>query len=335
MNLIVESVERIAVLRATALGDLLLILPAVEALRRAYPAARITLLGKEWQVPFLRGRPGPVDDVVPVPPMEESLDPPPELVGRFDLALQMNGDGHHANAFVNGLGARVTAGLRGDDAQPLDRWVPYVPYQHETLRFLEVAGLVGASSDDVEPRMRVTRDDYAELRSVLGQLPRGLIAVHPGGRDARRRWPAACFAEAAARLGRPVAVTGGDHERDLVEKVAALIPRSIPVVGALSAGGLAALYTACDVVIANDSGPRRLAAATGTPTVGVYWCGDLINAGPLTRSHHRPLISWTTQCPTCGGAGLREPGGCDHPVSWLTDVGADAVAAQADELLNA
>ncbi|WP_066363094.1 glycosyltransferase family 9 protein [Herbidospora mongoliensis] len=335
MNLIVESVERIAVLRATALGDLLLILPAVEALRRTYPAASITLLGREWQVPFLRGRPGPVDEVVVVPPIEESPEAPPELVGRFDLALQMHGDGQHANAFVNGLGARVTAGLRGDDAQPLDRWLPYVPYQHETLRFLEVAGLVGASCDYVEPRMQVTRADYAELRSALGELPRGLIAVHPGGKDARRRWPASCFAEAAARLGRPVVVTGGEHERDLVEEVCALIPKAIPVVGTLSAGGLAALYTACDVVIANDSGPRRLAAAMGTPTVGVYWCGDLINAGPLTRSHHRPLISWTTTCPACGGAGLREPGGCSHPVSWLTDVGAEAVAEQADELLSA
>ncbi|GAA0375836.1 glycosyltransferase family 9 protein [Microbispora corallina] len=346
--LLVEGVERIAVLRANALGDLLLALPAMEALKRAYPAAKLTLLGREWHVRFLRNRPGPVDEVVALPPIAGVSSPPdgsaaPETLyedlrgRRFDLAVQMHGGGRNSNPFIRSLGARLTAGLRTPDAAPLDRWVPYVYYQHETLRYLEVAGLLGAATTDIEPKVAVIREDWAELRKTLGRLPRGLVAVHPGAGDPRRRWPPERFAEVADRLDRPVVVTGTEDERDVVEKVVATMTRPArPVVGQLSLGGLTALYAACDLLVANDTGPRHLAAATGTPTVAVYWCGNLVNWGPLTRGIHRPLVSWTPHCPVCGSDGttfgMRD---CGHDdVSWVGDVTVDDVLEQAVDLLR-
>ncbi|WP_067172921.1 glycosyltransferase family 9 protein [Microtetraspora niveoalba] len=345
-SLLVDGVDRIAVLRANALGDFLLTLPALEALKRAYPAARLTLLGRDWHARFLRGRPGPVDDVVALPPISGVSAPPgegaapghvyDELRGRFDLAVQMHGGGRNSNPFLRRLGARLTVGLRTPDAEPLDRWVPYVHYQHETLRYLEVARLVGADGCSLEPRVAVTRADWAELSRVVGPLPRGVVAVHPGANDARRRWPPERFAAVADRLGRPVVVTGTGPERGIVERVVREMRRpAVPVVGELSLGGLAALYAACDLLIANDTGPRHLAAATGTPTVAVFLCGNLVNAGPLSRSHHRPLISWTTACPVCGADGT-DPYGepCGHRVSWVGDVTVDDVLDQARDLLG-
>ncbi|WP_433223373.1 glycosyltransferase family 9 protein [Microtetraspora malaysiensis] len=351
-NLLVEGVEQIAVLRTNALGDFLLALPALEAVKRAYPAARLTLLAREWHARFLRGRPGPVDDVVALPPIRGVSAPSDQaagtetprigrlydaLRGRFDLALQMHGGGRNSNPFLRRLGARVTAGLRTPDAAPLDRWVPYVPYQHETLRYLEVARLVGANGDcSLEPRVVVTRADWAELSRVVGSLPRGVVAVHPGANDARRRWPPERFAAVADRLGRPVVVTGTEPEREIVERVVrAMRGPAVPVVGELSIGGLAALYAACDLLIANDTGPRHLAAATGTPTVGVFLCVNLVNAGPLSRSLHRPLISWTTACPVCGADGT-DPYGepCEHRVSWVGDVTVEEAVGQARDLLG-
>ncbi len=345
-NLLVDGVDQIAVLRANALGDFLLALPALEALKRAYPAARLTLLGREWHARFLRGRPGPVDDVVALPPISGVSAPPgtgptpdhlyDELNGRFDLALQMHGGGRDSNPFLRRLGARLTAGLRTPDAEPLDRWVPYIPYQHETLRYLEVARLVGADGHALEPRVAVTRTDWAELSRVAGSLPRGVIAVHPGANDERRRWPPERFATVADRLGRPVVVTGTEPERDLVERVVRAMRRpATPMIGELSIGGLAALYAACDLLVSNDTGPRHLAAATGTPTVGIFWCRNLVTTGPLSRSHHRPLISWTVACPICG-TGVIGPYGetCAHRASWVGDVTVDEVLDQAVDLLG-
>lgn len=56
-----EGVRKIAVLRANALGDYVFSLPALDALRAAYPQAEIVLLGQPWHARFLAGRPGPLD----------------------------------------------------------------------------------------------------------------------------------------------------------------------------------------------------------------------------------------------------------------------------------
>ncbi|WP_328808179.1 glycosyltransferase family 9 protein [Nonomuraea antri] len=347
MNGRVDGVESIAVLRANAIGDFLVALPAIEAIKQAYPRARLTLLGTPWHAGFLDGRPGPVDEVLVLPPIsglstqESGLDAGQEFYAglrrrAFDLAVQIHGGGRFSNPFVRRLGAGMTAGLRAPDAESLDRWVPYQYYHHETLRFLQVAALVGGVPGDLEPRVPVTGADRRELAESYGEPPAGLVAVHPGATDPRRRWPAERFAAVADSLGRPVVVTGTHAEKDLVTSVVAAMRRpATAVVGTLGVGALAALYARCDLVIANDTGPRHLAAAVGTPTVGIYWCGNLINAGPLTRTRHRPLISWTTQCPRCGASGVDlDAERCPHDESWVADVPVAAVLEQADDLLT-
>src|SRR5919199_4126793 len=143
----VPDVRRIAVLRANALGDLVFVLPALDALRAAYPEARIDLLGGPLHRALLAGRPGPVDRVVELPPspgvrVDAPFAPPEQLdrffaemaAQRYDLALQLHGGGGYSNPFVRRLGARVTAGARAPGAPPLDRTVPYVYFQSEYLR---------------------------------------------------------------------------------------------------------------------------------------------------------------------------------------------------------
>src|SRR5215472_7363490 len=67
-NKIIPSVRKIAVLRANGLGDFIFALPALEALRAAYPEAEIVLLAKAWHATFLEDRPGPFNRVIVIPP---------------------------------------------------------------------------------------------------------------------------------------------------------------------------------------------------------------------------------------------------------------------------
>src|SRR4051795_3884088 len=104
---LVADVERIAVLRANALGDLVFALPALDALRAAYPQAEITLLGRRLHAELLLSRPAPVDRVVVVPEAEGVPEPTsvvrdPQQVEAFfaaqqrvgyDIALQLHGGG--------------------------------------------------------------------------------------------------------------------------------------------------------------------------------------------------------------------------------------------------
>ena len=345
------DVRKIAVLRVNGLGDFIAAVPALEALRAAYPAAEIVLLAKDWHAAFLAGRPGPVDRVVVVPPargVSEHNDfaEDPGRLERFfdamtrercDLAIQIHGGGRYSNPFLLRLGARLTVGLKTPDAAPLDRWVPYLYFQPEVLRYLEVVALVGATTGVLEPRMAVTAQDLAEAERVVPPAARPLVALHPGGTDPRRWWPADKFAavgDALAAAGAHVVVTGTKGERHVVEAVLrAMTCEAQDLCAQLSLGGLAGLLSRCRVVVANDSGPLHLAASVGAATVGIFWCFNLINWGPLTRSRHRPSVSWRLTCPVCGIDDTQ--GHCTHRASFVTDVSTAEVVASVLDLFAA
>lgn len=311
-----ESVSRIAVLRGGGLGDLIFAIPAMAALKAAYPAATLTLLGTPVHQTLLAATKSPVDEVC-VLPYAEGVRPgeedPAELDAffddmrrrRFDLAVQLHGGGRYSNPFLLRLGARHTVGTRTSDAASLERTVPYIYYQHEPLRALEVAGLAGAFPVDLEARL-VPAFSGASSAVVMPDDGAGpWVVVHPGATDPRRRWPVSRFAELAAACaadGFRVAVIGDEGERALAEQVVeqAASAHIHSFAGDLDMGRLVALLVRAAVVVGNDSGPRHLAQALGVPTVGIFWAGNVINAGALGRSLHRIHASWVTACPTCG-----------------------------------
>src|SRR5215218_7373516 len=347
---LVQGVGKLVVLRANSIGDYLVSLPAIEALRAAYPAAELVLLGADWHAGFLAGRPGPVDRCLPVPPTAGVRDDrppsPPATVDRFfdhmraerfDLAVQLQGGGCHSNPFVCRLGARVTAGSRAPDAPPLDRSVPYAGYQHEIHRFLEVVGLVGATPVTLEPRLRVTADDRDQAAAALAADDRPLVVLHPGANDPRRRWPVerlAVVGSELARKGARLAVVGTAADQRLVgQLLASLDGNAADLAGRLGLGGLAGLLEQATLLVGNDSGPRHLAAAVGTATVAVYWGVHLGSYGPLYRARHRAPTSWRLHCPVCGADGLQEDCRSSHEASFVGDVPVDEVLAEALDLL--
>ncbi|HEX7022871.1 MAG TPA: glycosyltransferase family 9 protein, partial [Trueperaceae bacterium] len=344
-----EGVRKIAVLRANALGDFIFALPALAALKAAYPTAELVLLGLPWHAAFLRGRPGPVDRVVVVPPSPGVRGEPGKTevdeaelerffaamaAERFDLALQLHGGGRYSNPFVRRLGARMTAGLKTPDAQPLDRWVPYVYFQHEVLRYLEVAALVGAPPVSLAPCLELMPADHQEAAEVVPASGGPLVVLHPGASDPRRRWPVKRFAavgDALAGKGARIAVTGTGPEGVLVDElVDAMCAPAMNLCDRLSLGGLAGLLKRATLLVSNDSGPLHVATALGGRTVGLFWCANLINGGPLYRTRHRPLLSWRLECPACGQNCMT--GRCQHKASFLDGISVEEVLAEALDL---
>jgi ADP-heptose:LPS heptosyltransferase len=338
----------IVLLRANALGDFIFSLPALAALRAAYSHAEIVLLGLDWHCQFLSNRPSPIDRVISVP--KDSLSPAIEAQPlpasleeffqkmqqhQFDLAIQIYGGGRYSNPFVQQLGAKLTIGLKAGDAPSLDRWVPYDFYQSEILRYLEVVSLLGIKPTELEPIVHVTESDQLESEKIVPISDRPLAVLHPGASDPRRHWSVDRFAkvgDALAQAGAQIVITGSQAEQHLTAQVATKMQASAQdVSGQLSLNGLTGLLSRCKLVVANDTGPLHLATAVGTRTVGIYWCGNLITAGPLTRSRHHALISWRLNCPTCGLDCTRHT--CRHPDSFVDDVQTEDVMEAALEFL--
>jgi ADP-heptose:LPS heptosyltransferase len=347
---IVSNVNKIAVLRSNGIGDYLFSVPAINALRQAYPQAEIVLLGLKWHERFLGGRPGPIDRVEVVPRVKgvgsspDIDEDPKELKDffrqmskeHFDIAIQMHGGGRYSNPFVQRLGARLTAGACSEDAIPLDRWISYQYYQMEVLRYLEIAGLVGAKPVNLEPDLHLLESDLAESAGLLPYSNIPFAILHPGASDARRRWPVQKFAAVGNSLawsGARVVVTGNQGEVELAEQVKkAMAAPAINLAGKLSLGGLAGLLSRSSVVVSNDSGPLHLARAVGAPTVGIYWCGNMINAGPVTRARHRTAVSWQLVCPVCGLNCTRSK--CEHNESFVNEVPEVEVKTAAMDLME-
>lgn len=344
------NIHKIAVLRANALGDFIFSLPALVALRAAYPAAEIVLLAKQWHTDFLASRPSPIDRVVVIPlcagvsaepGTEENAAELEDFFKRmvqehFDLAIQIHGGGGYSNPFIRRLRARTTAGLKVPEAEPLDCGIPYLYFQSEIARYLEVVALVGASPVTIEPAIVVTQRDREEARRYIPPEGQPLAVLHPGASDIRRRWPADKFAavgDALAAAGAHVVITGNAQERDLTAKVVKTMHATAQdLSGRLSLGGLAGLLEYAKVVVTNDTGPMHLAHAVGSKTVGIYWAYNVLTAGQLTRNRHRPVITWRMHCPVCGADNAWQP--CEHRVSFVSDIPVQAVIEPALELFS-
>ena len=344
-----DDVLKIAVLRGGGLGDLIFALPALDALAEAYPEAEIVLLGTPGHRALLQGRPGPVSrvEVLPYAPgvyAPGGRDDPAGTAAflqrmsreRFDLACQLHGGGRYSNPFLLGLGARHTVGTATPDAAPLERTLPYLYYQHEVLRWLETVALAGATSTGPEPRVAVSPQERLRGLELVGDSRDAVAVIHPGATDPRRRWPAERFAQIAVRCARDglrVVLVGDGDDAHVADEIAEEAARSagddvVSLAGRLSFSDLMGVLAVADVFVGNDSGPRHLAHAAGTPTVGIFWIGNMINAGPLTRGRHRVQLSWTTHCPVCGRdatqVGWTAPR-CEHDVPFVADVSVDAV----------
>jgi ADP-heptose:LPS heptosyltransferase len=253
-----DDVRKIVALRPGAVGDFVFALPALHALKQAYPEAELVLAGKAWHRMFLGGRPGPVDRVVEIPAIPGVGVPPavdatlsavapgkaPTMAleaqaeaesnaverfidemraERFDLALQMVGGGRYSNPFLSRFGARLTVGARTPDAPLLDRWVAYREPGQRRLALLEIAGLAGAAiplPSAAQPELALTEADRNEAAAIVPAMPcERLILLQPGASDPRRRWPARSFAALGDRLARRGSRIAINGSRDEVDLV--------------------------------------------------------------------------------------------------------------------
>jgi len=186
------------------------------------------------------------------------------------------------------------------------------------------------------------RERWDSLRLLTPNWHTRLPGLDYAGDDPDGFMTAPEVADHLAGQGYEVVVTGTPDERDLVGRVvgAARAPvRSL--VGSLSLGGLIGCYHDCRVVVANDTGPVHVAAAVGTPTVGIFWVGNLINCAVPLRARHRPIASWTIHCPECGTDCSRDiyparagAGTCPHRSSFVTDVPVVEVLEAVTDLLD-
>jgi ADP-heptose:LPS heptosyltransferase len=303
--------ERVAVARALAgLGDLLCLVPALRALRQGLPHATVTLVGLPPGLLLLERFPWLVDDFLAFPgfpgiPEGGTPDsaclaafPAEAQARRFDLALQMHGSGTVSNRFTLLLGAERAAGFfpPGGDCPDPEWFLPYPEHEPEVRRNLALVTELGLGTGEERLELAVTAADWRDLAAIdeARALRHGAYAcVHPGASIAGRRWPAdrfAAVADALARRGLEIVLTGTAAEAEVTHTVASLMRRpALDLAGRTSLGALAALLAGAAIAVTNDTGTSHLAAALETPSVVVFTGSDPLRWAPLDRERHRAL----------------------------------------------
>jgi len=300
--------RRVAVLRALALGDLLCAVPALRALRRAWPEAEISLIGLPWAREFVARFSHYVDRFVEfpgwpgLPEREPRLDQIPEFLAvmqreQFDLAIQLHGSGTIVNSLVALLGARQTAGFYPPGYYCPDpaTFAPWPKSGLEIDRLLSLVRYLGLPSCGDELEFPLNDEDFRRLEQIT-DAPRTTeryAIVHPGASVTERRWQAdkfAAVADALADRGLTIVLTGVTGERAIAERVASCMREApLDLVGKTDIGTLGALVAGAKLVICNDTGISHVAAALQTPSVVISTGDNPARWAAKNRRLHRVL----------------------------------------------
>jgi len=305
-----QTTHRIAVFRALQLGDMLCCVPALRALRHAYPEAEITLLGLPWARSFRERFSAYLDDFVHFPGYEglpEQAVVPDKWAqfghtmreNPFDLILQMQGNGSIVNEMLENLGAGPVAGFHSEgNYRGPGRFLAYPTGISEIERHLRLMEHLGIPAIGTHLEYPVTEAEAARFHAQNPMLEAGhYVCVHPGSRGAWRQWPPshfACLADECAGMNYQVVVTGTAGEADVTRQVIeAMDYPAIDRTGRTGPGEIAQLIRESALLISNCTGVSHIAAATGTPSIVISMDGEPERWGPLNKALHK-TINWNT-----------------------------------------
>ncbi len=274
----------ILVMETGLLGEVLVITPALRAIRRAYPEGRVTVLVSPGSAAALVGNPG-VQRMLPLSREERRGMGALRVVSwiraqRFDAALVFHTSFRSAlTAAVSRV--RIRAGLSCEGRGPLlTHKVPRDRDAYEVDEHLRVLELLGIEPDGQELDLFLTQEEHGEAKEVLSSAGAEgvLVGLHPGASRAIRRWPAERFAELGVRVASELKAAPifffGPKEQDLAEQITAfhktngladpviVFPKSVRALGAL--------FQRMDAVVTNNTGPMHVAAAVRAPGVFIH-----------------------------------------------------------------
>ena len=318
--------RRLLIARLSALGDVICVLPALDALRASFPEARIGFLVEDRAHELIAGHPA-VDRVhlYPRKRWQRSLSRPaewPESLREirafvremreesYDVVLELQGNIKGA-ALSLLSGAKLRVGFSGENCREgshliSHRRIPVLPQPtHLVDKFLAAAAYLGADPSKARFRLPDSPDSRSRVEDFLRSQGLGPYAViHPSTSHfgKRKRWPPERFSRVAEKLGSelklPAVIIWGPGEEALASRVAGDAGKTAVLSFRTSLLDLAELLRRAEIFVGADSGPLHLATAVGTPSAALFGPMDPRIYAPWHHPQSRILYK-----PGTGGVG--------------------------------
>jgi heptosyltransferase I len=290
---------RVALIKPSALGDIVHSLPVLTALRQRFPQAHLTWVVNRGYEPLLQGHPD-LDATLPFDRTSSRAGLLQASLGyaqflrrlrarRFDLVVDLQGL-LRSGLMTLASGAARRVGLSTAREGAVWCYTDVVTVAdfhavHAVDRYWLVAEALGAGAGPKRFRVPLTEPARQWAAALLRDAPRPWLVLGVGSRWRTKRWPPEHFAalarQAQQHFGGTAVFVGSRDEAGLARKTAALLTGPVrDVTGRTTLPQLAALLDRADVMAANDTGPLHLAAALGRPVVAPYTCTKVRLNGP-------------------------------------------------------
>lgn len=321
---------RILIRSTNWLGDAVMSVPAVCAIKRGRPDAHVTILCKAKLADFWKTV-AEADAILAIEPEENVFAVATKIVARhFDAAIVFPNSVRSAlEVWLARVPRRVGFRARGRswllnqfaDAKKRKNEPPRPP-RHQVFHYLQIAASIGA---ETEPPG--TSETVAPCLAPLDDFQIGLC---PGAEYGQaKRWPAERFAEVAQVVSEKTpgcrwVLFGVEKDREIGAAIAATLgARCENLIGKTTLAELITRLRECRLLLTNDTGTMHLAAHLGVPTVSVFGSTEPALTGPLGEGHH--VLRHHVECSPCF---LRE---CPIDFRCMTAV---AVGEVADAVLK-
>jgi ADP-heptose:LPS heptosyltransferase len=299
--------QTIAIVRALpGLGDFLCLVPALRALRQAFPNAKVVLIGLPQVQSLVQRFAHYIQDLIEFPGFPGIPEVPfvpshtARMVDRirgmkFDWVLQLHGNGSCINHFVQLLGAKMSAGFfpLGQFCPSPDRFFPYPEQVSEVWRSLKLMEFLGVPLKGDRLEFPLHETDWQNWESLVARyhLPANYVCLHPGASVDGKCWSPEKFAivaDALVEKGLSVVLTGTAAEGHLTQTVIEKMEYgAIDLAGQTDLGSMAALLKKSRLLVCNDTGVSHLAAALKVNSVVIFSNTDPQRWAPQDKLRHR------------------------------------------------
>jgi heptosyltransferase-2 len=334
------QVDKILIRGPNWVGDAVLAIPAMKALRTRFPSADITLLVRPWVAGVFTGAPF-LNRVWPEP--RPSSLPAWSRITReirerdFDLAVLFPNSFESAlMMFLGRVPSRLGYATDGRGLLLTKAVAPARNVRHQVYYYLDLVSEVVDNTDRPSIEIQATMEEQNAARHLLQaegiRNNQPFLVLNPGAAyGSAKRWAHERFAQTANRLSRDfglaVVIIGSDAEQPVALRILEVM-RSTAVVlnGKTTLETLVGVLSLSSLMVTNDSGPMHIAAALGIPTVAVFGSTDERVTGPYGLRTR--IVKHPVDCSPCL---LRE---CPIDHRCMKRVQVDEVCHAAAELLN-
>jgi heptosyltransferase-2 len=322
-------------------GDAVLAIPAMKAVRERFPDAEITLLVRPWVAGIFNS--APFIDHLWSEPRPHGLRDWLRITGSirknsYDLALLFPNSFESAvMMFLGRVPTRVGYATDGRRWLLTNRLRPANVKRHQVHYYLDLAAALSANIARPSIEISATPEEKEQATVLLESqgIPPGrrYLVLNPGAAyGSAKRWGEDGFATAgdalAAELDLDVVIVGSEAERSLAETIQKRMRSRVAVSnGRTSLETLIGVISSAALVVTNDSGPMHIAAALGVPTVAIFGATDDAVTGPIGARTR--VVRERVECSPCM---LRE---CPIDHRCMTRVSAESVCHAAREILHA